>query len=553
MTDDPSLPGPFAGSIGRHDYALAAIDVPNTDAGPTPTDSLPLTATVRYPAVASGVDAAVAAGSFPLVVIMHGNSGMETSYLGYNYLLDHLAGHGFIALSIYAPVGAFIETRARAILAHLGIMSQANSDPGLFHGHVDLSAVGIAGHSRGGEAVVRAARINTSEGLGYAFKAGISIAPTDYFHYGAAGIPLTVIYGANDGDVAGTWPDRTGFDIFDETARPRSFVLVYGATHDRFNSEWASIEASTELTGTSPRATSRTGSRSPTTKTAKGYVTAFSRRTCRPGRTARLLPDGQAKPHQRTRITTHEDPGANRGRFRATSARPDVELARGAVTTTALPTSTEGAPHARRPFAPHHLRRGDRVAVKSGRLPQSDPGREPRRLGLFRARVSGDANLWQRPQPGRTSTRLLRPRNRRRRQVARDPLQQLHRHPLSLRARRGRSDQVGVEECARTTRLVHDREPRRRRRGHHQHRVDLIRIRRRRQWRDQRSTISKFTREATVTVHQLELTGFDAETVLLPDENGDAVEASGSPSTARPFHNGPLLPSCGSARRVPSG
>ena len=28
-----------------------------------------------------------------------------------------------------------------------------------------------------------------------------------------------------------------------------------------------------------------------------------------------------------------------------------------------------------------------------------------------------------------------------------------------------------------------------------------------------------------MTVHQLELTGFEAETVLLPDENGDAVEA----------------------------
>jgi hypothetical protein len=28
-----------------------------------------------------------------------------------------------------------------------------------------------------------------------------------------------------------------------------------------------------------------------------------------------------------------------------------------------------------------------------------------------------------------------------------------------------------------------------------------------------------------VTVHQLELTGFDAEHVLFPDENGDAVEA----------------------------
>jgi hypothetical protein len=78
------------------------------------------------------------------------------------------------------------------------------------------------------------------------------LAPTDFFHYGDPGLPLLVIYGSNDGDVAGEWaappsPSFTGFDIYDEAGKPRSFVFVYGATHDRFNSEWASIETTTEL------------------------------------------------------------------------------------------------------------------------------------------------------------------------------------------------------------------------------------------------------------------------------------------------------------------
>ncbi len=276
VTDDPSLPGPYAGSIGSHDYAQGTVEVPSTDAGPTPTDALPLTATIRYPAQHSGTDAPAAAGAFPLVVIMHGNSSMDTSYLGYNYLLDHLASWGFFAMSIYAPPGVGIETRARAILAHLGIMAQNNSNPGLFQGHVDLNHIGIAGHSRGGEAVVRAARINTAESLGWKILAGVSIAPTDYYHYGDPGIPLLVIYGANDGDVSGSWPDRTGFDIYDEAGRPRSFVFVYGATHDRFNTEWASIETTTEMTwDIAPSDIPNLISLTDHENVAKGYIAAF--------------------------------------------------------------------------------------------------------------------------------------------------------------------------------------------------------------------------------------------------------------------------------------
>lgn len=278
VTLDPSLPGPFAGAIGQHSYDLGSVAVPKTDAGPTPTDTIPVRAVVRYPAQANGVDAAFQPGIFPLIVIMHGNSGMDTSYLGYNYLLDHLAGHGFVAMSIHVPPSVFIETRARAILHHLSVMSQNNASPGLFHNHVDFARVGIAGHSRGGESVVRAARINTSEGLGWNIKAAVSIAPTDYFHYGDPGVPLLVIYGSNDGDVSGAWPDRTCFVIYDEAGRPRSFVFVYGGTHDRFNTEWASIEANVEMKleiapGDIPNLISLTDHEN----VAKGYATAFFR------------------------------------------------------------------------------------------------------------------------------------------------------------------------------------------------------------------------------------------------------------------------------------
>jgi hypothetical protein len=281
VTEDPSLPGPFAGSIGEHEYNNGSVQVPSTDGGPTPTQTLQLKAVIRYPAQVSGVDAPFQPGTFPLVVIVHGNSSMETSYLGYNYLLDHLAGHGFIAMSIYAPVGSMIETRARAIFEHLSIMSQANVDPGLFQGHIDLTHIGIMGHSRGAEAVVRAGKINVAEALGWSLQAGISLAPTDFFHYGDPGMPLLGIYGANDGDVSGTWgaaptPSFTGFDIFDEAGRPRSFVFVYGATHDRFNTEWASIEATTELTwDIAPSDIPKLISQTAHQDVAKGYVTAF--------------------------------------------------------------------------------------------------------------------------------------------------------------------------------------------------------------------------------------------------------------------------------------
>jgi dienelactone hydrolase len=367
ITEDPSLPGPYAGKIGQHDYALGTIQVPSTDTGPTPTDSLPLTATIRYPAQSAGIDAACAVGAFPLVVLMHGNSGYDTSYLGYNYLLDHLASHGFIAMSIYAPVGVMIETRARAILAHLATMATNNSSPGLFHGHVDLANIGIGGHSRGGEAVVRAARINTAEGLGWSLKAGVSIAPTDYHHYGDPGIPLVVIYGANDGDVAGTWPDRTCFNIYDEAGRPRSFVFVYGATHDQFNTVWAPTFLTVE-SDIAPGDVANLISLSDHENVAKGYVTALMQARLQ-GRIEQLEYFSTSLRPSLTaglRIhTSHQEPGSRLlDDFEQTPHDANFNSMGGAVSALSLSGEAEGALRTLDIHSPH-VTSGGKLAWQS--------------------------------------------------------------------------------------------------------------------------------------------------------------------------------------------
>jgi Cutinase len=340
ITEDPSLPGPFAGAIGQHSYDLGSITVPKTDTGPTPTDTVPVRAVVRYPATSTGPDMPVASGTFPLVVIMHGNSSMQTSYLGYNYLLDHLAGHGFIAMSIHAPVGVMIQTRARTILHHIGVMAANNTAPGLFQGHIELSKIGIAGHSRGGEAVVRAAQINTAEGLGWNIKSAISIAPTDYNHYGDPGVPLLVIYGSNDGDVSGEWPNRTCFVIYDESARPRSFVFVYGGTHDRFNTEWASIEASVEFNlEISPSDIPKLISLDDHKNLAKGYVTAFYQVHLHGKDEQKEYFTTQLRPSLVSSLkihTSHQEPGALQlDNFE--QMNPSINTLGGTVTTTSLP------------------------------------------------------------------------------------------------------------------------------------------------------------------------------------------------------------------------
>ncbi len=108
---DPSGSGPF--EVGVLDYQLPAI--------PIGSDNVRLWATVRYPAVAAGKDAALipAPKRLPLVAFLHGNHGIfreggedvcsapsgtpeVPNHAGYDFALESLARGGFIAISINA-------------------------------------------------------------------------------------------------------------------------------------------------------------------------------------------------------------------------------------------------------------------------------------------------------------------------------------------------------------------------------------------------------------------------------------------------------------------
>ncbi|MCX6238291.1 MAG: hypothetical protein NTY07_12185 [Bacteroidia bacterium] len=265
VTDDPSIPGSYA--VGQTSFNDPAVTIPavgvwavpwgypiygNTPSG---TLSLPMVAEVRYPADSNGLNVPVSAlqSNYPVIVIMHGmHSYTDPSYLGYNYLLDHLASHGFIALSIDCnainAIGGMQDTRGQAILAHLSLLQSKNTNPGLFNGKIDMTNIGIMGHSRGGDGVVQAEIYNQTLGLGWNIKAIVPLAPTDFSGVSPSPLNLTTsklfcIYGSNDGDVWGgenpsTQYAGTGFRFYDRATVEKAMVFIYGATHNRFNTQW---------------------------------------------------------------------------------------------------------------------------------------------------------------------------------------------------------------------------------------------------------------------------------------------------------------------------
>jgi hypothetical protein len=200
---------------------------------------VPLMASVHFPADVPGATTpaqiSVAQPNYPMVVIVHGN-GPLGGYLGYEYLLDHLAKNGFIAASIHLEPDEQGTDRARVLRAHLQILFA------MFGAHA-ANNVGIMGHSRGGEAVVIATRLNdpSQENWGYNITAVISLAPTNQYtfeHFGGAWAkPFLVIYGSLDGDLTGI--GDTGFELYDHASgMNKSMAFVYRSCHDRYNTVW---------------------------------------------------------------------------------------------------------------------------------------------------------------------------------------------------------------------------------------------------------------------------------------------------------------------------
>ncbi|MFI7029056.1 hypothetical protein ACIBK1_10170 [Microbispora rosea] len=263
---DPATPGPYAVTHDEYDLGDTAITLEGLGGRPAE-----IRAKVYLPDGARG--------KRPLVVFLHGRhsacynptawtssntqwpcpAGQQpiASYQGYDGPADVLASNGYVVVSVSAngvnaadnpyseDRGAL--ARGEVVMRHLDLLADADRGVGdaklvsLFKGRLDMADVGLMGHSRGGEGVVKAALMNAGRAKPYGIRAVLPLAPTDFARATLPGTPMAVILPYCDGDVS----NQQGQHFYDDSRYAedddpafRSSLMVMGADHNFFNTEW---------------------------------------------------------------------------------------------------------------------------------------------------------------------------------------------------------------------------------------------------------------------------------------------------------------------------
>jgi hypothetical protein len=285
---DPGSPGPFA--VTTQEYNLGDLAFRPTHSA-WATSGTELTGEIKAPTDLGNT-------AHPVIVLLHGRHATTydpvtgtpflewpatgnhlpiPSYRGYDYLGDVLASRGYVVVSIGADginardnneVFPDLGMTARAELMQrtFGILQDLNTDgvirprpadathPGTdlftgasspfgtrFVGKLDLQNIGIMGHSRGGEGVVRSYILNQSLGSPYGIKAVFALAPVDFIGSTINNVPFAVLLPYNDGDVS----NLQGAHFFDDSryvsgdTGPKFSIEVMGANHNFYNTVWS--------------------------------------------------------------------------------------------------------------------------------------------------------------------------------------------------------------------------------------------------------------------------------------------------------------------------
>ncbi len=220
-------------------------------------EQAPVRGIVWYPQETSGC---------PTLFMIHGNHGWTTeSYLGYGYLGEYLASHGYVVVSVdqNACNGLAGENDGRAVLLLENIRQVLayNRQPGnLLYQKMDDERLALAGHSRGGEAIAAAYLFNEMEyypddgnnAFQYHFpiRSLVAIAPTcGQYRPSGRGVELEdvnymVLHGANDQDVYTFMGMEQYEDIFftGEKECLKTSLYVAGLNHGQFNSQWGKYD-----------------------------------------------------------------------------------------------------------------------------------------------------------------------------------------------------------------------------------------------------------------------------------------------------------------------
>ncbi|MER7276152.1 hypothetical protein ABT369_17010 [Dactylosporangium sp. NPDC000244] len=260
---DPAQPGPF--QVERLDYDLGDTATTLSGLSDLPVE---LRAAVYAPAGAKGAR--------PVVIFLHGRhsacynpatrqtnntnwpcaTGFQPidSYLGYTETAQALATHGYVVVSvsadgINAKDASFTDdngalARGQLVMDHLDLLAKWNAETGPakhpLAGRLDLTNVGLMGHSRGGEGVVEAALLNADRAHPYGIRAVLPLAPVDFGRPTLPDVPMLVMLPYCDGDVSNQqgqhFYDDTRYSVRDDVLR--SSLMVMGADHNFFNTEW---------------------------------------------------------------------------------------------------------------------------------------------------------------------------------------------------------------------------------------------------------------------------------------------------------------------------
>ncbi len=252
LADDPAEPGEF--DVVSSDYELPVAKLPGM------RQPIEMVGHVVEPAPDADT------GARPLVLFLHGRHSycydptgtggddwrwpcrppLEEipSHLGYDYIQQVLASQGFATVSIrvnginaqdfrLADGGA--DARATIVQRHLEEYWAAQSVD-----RVDLSRVVLVGHSRGGEGVNRAS-IQIPLDASYRVVGQVLLAPTDFGTQTAPYVPTATVLPYCDGDVFDLQGQRftdSARDLAENDTSLKSSVMVLGANHNFFNTEW---------------------------------------------------------------------------------------------------------------------------------------------------------------------------------------------------------------------------------------------------------------------------------------------------------------------------
>lgn len=277
VIDDPLRPGPYP--VGATTYNSGSISIDTIfydDDGPDfiRREPQPISGYVRYPATASGTGAAIAAGSFPVFLFAHGRLLPAD---GYSDLLDHLASHGYIAVSVaMEPALGSIpmwDNAATLLYEHIAVLTDPARQPALLRGHVDANRIVVGGHSRGGDAALRTGFLGELQQRTPRPRAVFAIAPTDGSHrlyppwpHGPStlAMPYFALQGTADNDIGrglahpiGISGTGMAFRAFERTTGTSSLVVAKELDHNDFNhgifqDEWDRRNLATTVARHSP-------------------------------------------------------------------------------------------------------------------------------------------------------------------------------------------------------------------------------------------------------------------------------------------------------------